>query len=132
MNAQPKEVLMTETELTELIEWILSKVLLQVHGRAERQDLHVSGVPDQRPAGGSEAATPVAVGDGEGMKLFEFQTMMLGACYERCYVWAVNEEHARQLFQERHPNEYASVITLLFTNDDKPFCTNLSDSGWSK
>ncbi len=66
------------------------------------------------------------------MILFEIRTGWTGESYERCYVWAVDEEEAREEFESVH-GEFTSrhKIQQLFDGDDRlPFVTNLSTEGW--
>lgn len=64
------------------------------------------------------------------MSLYEIQTGHIGESYVRCYVWAENEKHARDLFEEKHTGRTLERITYLMSISDSPFCTNLSDTGW--
>ena len=62
--------------------------------------------------------------------LFEIRTGNMGNSYERSYVWADDETHARRLFASRHPNATAEEIEPLFSSTSDPFCSGLSDDGF--
>jgi hypothetical protein len=65
-----------------------------------------------------------------GRSLFEVRTDKNGYSYERAYVWADSEEHARKLFAEKHGQELAVKVIPLFAAYEDPFCTALSDEGF--
>jgi hypothetical protein len=68
------------------------------------------------------------------MILFEITTDRIGESYERAYAWASCEGEARALFWAKHtfPPWRTINITVqpLFSSEEKPFCTDLSDSGF--
>ena len=69
------------------------------------------------------------------MKLWEIDTDFIGESYERCYVWCQNEEEARRMFVNAHPNrdiKKISGILLMFDEKDPAFITELSDCGFGE
>ena len=65
------------------------------------------------------------------MILFEIETGECGFAYVRCYVWATNEENAREHFQAKYGDKHKiNLITALMASTDGPFITELSDEGW--
>ncbi len=66
------------------------------------------------------------------MNLYEVQTGWVGESYERCYVWATDEDEARSLFATKFPQKKADVVQHLLCGDNPaPFITDLSDCGWA-
>lgn len=75
--------------------------------------------------------------------LFEITTGYMGEGYERCYVWAGDEESARQMFQQAYgtddgyrvanlnPPKPREIVEIkkLFSSDDEDFVSEMSDSG---
>ncbi len=66
------------------------------------------------------------------MTLFEITTGKCGESYVRCYVWDVDEQAARKLFDEQFPDATLAPIKALFQSTDGPFITTLSDCGFEK
>lgn len=76
------------------------------------------------------------------MNLYEVTNGWTGESYVRCYVWAEDEaaalELAGQSFRQHrqakeHPSVYEDLqIEKLFSADDPPFATAVSDSGWER
>jgi len=75
-------------------------------------------------------------------ELYVITTGYTGESYERCYVWADNEESARKLFDEQFgvggkglgsmAARRVAAVERLFSMDDSEFITKLSDSGFDR
>lgn len=67
------------------------------------------------------------------MNLYEITTGRCGESYERCYVWAEDEEEARIVFVLVHGRDHRCVkVELLFSSSMPAFCTGISDNGFAK
>lgn len=66
----------------------------------------------------------------EAMKLFEITTSHWGNSYERTYVWAKDEQRARDLFAREHKDRKAHDVRVLLSNEDLELVTKLSSDGW--
>lgn len=64
------------------------------------------------------------------MKLFEITTSHWGNSYERAYVWAKDEQRARDLFSKEHKDRKAHDVRELLDCDDNELVTKLSTDGW--
>lgn len=67
------------------------------------------------------------------MNLYEITTGRCGESYERCYVWAEDEESARMIFAVVHGRDHrCDGVNLLFRSESSAFCTGISDNGFAK
>lgn len=64
------------------------------------------------------------------MSLFEIATGKVGESFVRCYVWADSLPQARSLFSKKFPGEIIQQIKRVFSANDPPFVSELSDSGF--
>ena len=73
------------------------------------------------------------------MNLYEITTGGWGESYLRAYAWAKSEEQALKMSEYIYGMSFSSSfddkrlivkIRLLFSEDDKPFCTPFSDTGF--
>lgn len=64
------------------------------------------------------------------MKLFEITTSHWGNSYERAYVWAKDEQRARDLFARENKDRKAHDVRELLDCDDNEMITKLSSDGW--
>lgn len=65
-----------------------------------------------------------------GNSLFVITNGMYGESYVRCYAWAESEDHARQMYEAKHPGERIGDCDELFRFDDAAFITEMSDCGF--
>lgn len=68
------------------------------------------------------------------MNLYEVLNGYMGESYVRVYIWTDTEESARDMALQAFSSKGYEAGTLhvekLFSQDDKPFATLPSDSGW--
>ena len=69
------------------------------------------------------------------MNLYEVTNSYVGESYVRVYVWAESEIHALSMAREKFKKAKMSTdrleINILFSGDSKPFCSDVSDTGFN-